>query len=37
MPFGLDIVQVLGWALVGLAVAIFVVGYALGRFTAPRR
>lgn len=37
MPFGLDIVQVLGWALVAIAVTIFGVGYALGRWTAPRR
>ena len=37
MPFGLDIIQVLGWALVVLAVVIFGAGYALGRWTAPRR
>lgn len=37
MPFGLDIVQVLGRALVATAIAIFGAGFALGRFTAPRR
>lgn len=37
MPFGLDIVQALGWALVVIAAAIFGAGYALGRWTAPRR
>lgn len=36
MPFGLDIVQLIGWALFAAAVLIFSLGFAVGWLTAKR-
>ena len=33
----MDIVQIIGWVLFAAAVVLVIVGFVLGRLTAPRR